>query len=204
MTGLRQKKKSERKDRIFSAAVELFNKQGFTNTSMQDIADQANLAVGTLYNYFPSKNDLLLDIMQEEMDIAITENDEMFKPENLHEKGAKNIIKQLYKKILDIPLLIHKENLREIFVATFSSEIYSQKGMMLDIDLMNSFELLLRRLQEENLINQKIDTYNATKIFYSILMVQMMMYLFSEDMNKSSLFKNTDAVIDLVYQGVKP
>ena len=204
MTGLREKKKSERKDRIFSAAVDLFNEKGFSNTSMQDIADNSNLAVGTLYNYFPSKNDLLLDIMQDEMEITITENDSIFNDIILQDKSAKDIIKSLVKKIFSTPLLVKKESLKEIFIATFSSNISIKKGMILDIELMKAFQRLLDHLQNENLIGREINTFNATNILYSIMMNQMMMYIFEPEMDKEKLFENTDKMIDLVFQGIKP
>ena len=203
MTGLREKKKSERKDRIFSAAVELFNEKGFSKTSMQDIADKADLAVGTLYNYFPSKNDLLLDIMQEKMELTITGDDALFNV-NLQNHNAKDIIKSLLKKIFSIPLLVNKESMKEIFIATLSSDVHMQKGMILDIELMKAFQGLLERLQKNNMINPEMNSHNATKIFYSIILVQMMMYLFNPEFDNEKPFENTDEIIDLIFQGVKP
>ena len=203
MTGLREKKKSARKDRIFSAAVDLFNKQGFSNTSMQDIAEKASLAVGTLYNYFPSKNDLLLDIMQEEMEITITGDDALFNV-NLQDHDAKDIIKSLLRKIFNVPLLINKESMKEIFIAIFSTDEHMKKGMILDIELMKAFQKLLERFQKNNMINPELNSYNATKIFYSILLVQMMMYLFDPEFDNEKLFDNTDDIIDLIFQGMKP
>jgi len=203
MTGLREKKKSARKDRIFSAAVDLFNKQGFSNTSMQDIAEKASLAVGTLYNYFPSKNDLLLDIMQEEMEITITGDDALFNV-NLQNHDAKDIIKSLLRKIFNVPLLINKESMKEIFIAIFSTDEHMKKGMILDIELMKSFQKLLERFQKNNMINPELNSNNATKIFYSILLVQMMMYLFDPEFDNEKLFDNTDDIIDLIFQGMKP
>jgi len=203
MTGLREKKKSARKDRIFSAAVDLFNKQGFSNTSMQDIAEKASLAVGTLYNYFPSKNDLLLDIMQEEMEITKTGDDALFNV-NLQNHDAKDIIKSLLRKIFNVPLLINKESMKEIFIAIFSTDEHMKKGMILDIELMKAFQKLLERFQKNNMINPELNSYNATKIFYSILLVQMMMYLFDPEFDNEKLFDNTDDIIDLIFQGMKP
>jgi len=204
MTGLREKKKSERKDRIFSTAVDLFNEKGFLKTSMQDIANNANLAVGTLYNYFPSKNYLLLDIMHEEIEITITETNTLFNDVNLQDKSAKEIIRSLVKKIFSIPLLVNKESLKEIFIATFSTNIDIKKGMILDLEPMKAFQYLLERLQKANMIDPAMNTFNATKIFYSIMMAQMMMYLFEPEMDKEKLFENIDEMIDLAFQGMKP
>ncbi len=57
----------ETKDRIRKAAVEIISREGFFNTRMQDIADQAGLAVGTIYNYFSSKDKVLAYIFKSEM-----------------------------------------------------------------------------------------------------------------------------------------
>jgi TetR/AcrR family fatty acid metabolism transcriptional regulator len=57
----------ETKERIREAAVEIISQEGFFNTRMQDIADQAGLAVGTIYNYFSSKDKVLAYIFKSEM-----------------------------------------------------------------------------------------------------------------------------------------
>lgn len=203
MTGLREKKKTARKDRIFAAAVDLFNKKGFSNTSMQDIAEKSNVAVGTLYNYFPSKHDLLLDIIQEQMEFKIADSDEIFTV-NLTEQKAKDAIKLLLRKIFSIPLLVNKDSLKEIFIATLSSDAHIQKGIFLDIELMKSFQKLLDRFKKNNIISRDINTFDATKIFYSVLLTQMMMYIFDPEFDTETLFENTDDLIDLIFKGMKP
>ena len=57
----------ETKNRIKDAAVEVISREGFFNTRMQEIADQAALAVGTIYNYFSSKDEVLSYIFKSEM-----------------------------------------------------------------------------------------------------------------------------------------
>lgn len=49
---------SNKLERIHLAAKELFSKKGFAETSMSEIAEAAALSVGTIYNYFPSKDEL--------------------------------------------------------------------------------------------------------------------------------------------------
>ncbi|MBP2663991.1 MAG: TetR family transcriptional regulator [Firmicutes bacterium] len=55
MDGLVERKKKEIRDRIIAVAGELFNQQGFENTTMDQIAAKAVVARKTLYNYFPFK-----------------------------------------------------------------------------------------------------------------------------------------------------
>jgi len=44
---------------VIAAAVELFNQHGVDNVTMEQIAEAADIARGTLYNYFPSKDALI-------------------------------------------------------------------------------------------------------------------------------------------------
>lgn len=52
----------DKKDEILQAALDLFVDQGFHGAPMADIAKRANVAAGTIYRYFPSKNDLINEL----------------------------------------------------------------------------------------------------------------------------------------------
>lgn len=53
-----------RRQQILDAARRCFLRDGFHNTSMQDVIAEAGLSVGAVYRYFPSKNDLITAIAQ--------------------------------------------------------------------------------------------------------------------------------------------
>ena len=63
--GLRERKKLIRLRRIIGAAHKLFVDKGFTNTTIQDIAEEADVGLGTLYLYAKSKEDLLVLVFRE-------------------------------------------------------------------------------------------------------------------------------------------
>ena len=52
----------ETKDRIYSAAIDLMDREGFENITIADISKKAGVSVGAFYHYFTSKNDILADI----------------------------------------------------------------------------------------------------------------------------------------------
>ena len=58
------------KGRILKAATELFASKGFDGTSVRDIAEKAGLSVPGMFHYFPSKEDILHEIMTVFMDNA--------------------------------------------------------------------------------------------------------------------------------------
>lgn len=51
--------KEKVKDRIIRVASDLFYKQGFNSTGINQIIAEADVAIGSLYNHFSSKNELL-------------------------------------------------------------------------------------------------------------------------------------------------
>jgi TetR/AcrR family transcriptional regulator, cholesterol catabolism regulator len=55
-------KGNERRDRILQVAATMFSERGYHATSLQDIADEVDLLKGSLYYYFESKQDLLLEV----------------------------------------------------------------------------------------------------------------------------------------------
>jgi TetR/AcrR family transcriptional regulator, cholesterol catabolism regulator len=50
------------KDKITDQSIRLFEKKGFSETSIQDIVDSIGVTKGTFYYYFSSKEELLMDI----------------------------------------------------------------------------------------------------------------------------------------------
>ncbi len=57
--GKREQKKLLAKNKIMETAIELFISQGFQATSVADIMKSAHMGLGTFYNYFESKEELL-------------------------------------------------------------------------------------------------------------------------------------------------
>ena len=60
--GLRKQKKFRARQTILNAAARQFELHGFANTSIAGIMQAAGLGVGTFYNYFSSKDDVLLTL----------------------------------------------------------------------------------------------------------------------------------------------
>jgi AcrR family transcriptional regulator len=70
-TGKRAQTKEATKQRIVAAALELFQSRGFDRTTTKQIAQKARIAEGTVFNYFPTKEDIALHFFEQEVDRAI-------------------------------------------------------------------------------------------------------------------------------------
>jgi len=60
-----ERKKEQTRHRIVATALELFKQQGVDGTTMEQIARQADIAKGTLYNYFPVKEAIISAYIQQ-------------------------------------------------------------------------------------------------------------------------------------------
>ncbi|THD78564.1 MAG: TetR/AcrR family transcriptional regulator [Phenylobacterium sp.] len=70
--GRREQNKLEKRGRIVAAARALFTYKGFEETTSQEIADAAGVAVGTIFTYARTKDDLLILVFHDEM-LAVVE-----------------------------------------------------------------------------------------------------------------------------------
>ncbi len=83
---------------IMDTAMELFASEGYHPTSISKIAKKANISKGLLYNYFESKEDLLLKIMT----AGLAEMIAVFDPDNdgvLTEEEMVNFISEILQMV---------------------------------------------------------------------------------------------------------
>jgi len=66
--GLATEAQRARRRRILQAAAELATEGGFDAVQMREVAERAEVALGTLYRYFPSKIHLLVSVLADEME----------------------------------------------------------------------------------------------------------------------------------------
>ena len=72
----REREKLRHRREMLEAAEELFASGGYHNTTMQEIADQADFSVGALYHLFDSKEDLYTKLVEMRMNDYIQLADE--------------------------------------------------------------------------------------------------------------------------------
>lgn len=65
MSGLRERQKELRRQAIAEAAIALFQSQGFEATTIEQIARSAGVSAPTVFKYFNSKQEILLEMIRE-------------------------------------------------------------------------------------------------------------------------------------------
>lgn len=83
MPTIREERKKQvterRRGQILEAALAVFSRQGYDRAAMHEIAAEAGIAVGTIYNYYPAKRDILFALYNlyifEPFQVALSDTD---------------------------------------------------------------------------------------------------------------------------------
>ncbi|MEU6710647.1 TetR/AcrR family transcriptional regulator [Nonomuraea sp. NPDC046802] len=76
MAGLREQKKERTRQRISEVALRLFDERGYEAVTVNEIAEAAGVAKVTLFNYFPTKDCLVLDAVKDDTAAVVAGREE--------------------------------------------------------------------------------------------------------------------------------
>ena len=68
-----QQRSIEKRDKIIAAGMKLFDEKGFHNTKSTDIANEANVSIGTFYAYFKDKKEVFIEYMEHHIEFTTNE-----------------------------------------------------------------------------------------------------------------------------------
>jgi AcrR family transcriptional regulator len=87
---------NQRRRLILDAVAQLIIEKGFYETSMREISEAAGLGKSTLYDYFPSKDDILIAYVADEIHYITTQAEKIMAQEmSASEKIRRILLKQL-------------------------------------------------------------------------------------------------------------
>jgi len=204
VTGLRDRKKQAVRKRIIDAATSLFSVRGLADTTMDDVADAAEVSVATVYNYFGNKTALLLAAVADDTDEMI-------------ERGAAVLARPGTNPIKAVRRLLHvyvdeltawqPALLREVLSASFQrvggTELTAQLVQM-DQRLIDQLNVLLTGFRERGRMRPDVEPLDATMLLFSTMVTQLFMYLALEDFDKTMLAEQIDRQVDIAFLGLAP
>jgi len=201
MAGFRETKKKSRQGRIYKAAIELLSEKGYSNTHMRDISERAQLAVGTLYNYYSSKSDLYMEVMEEKWFEISSSHARRIVHLVCTEKDLFTVLKGIIFPVFDDMFEIGMQDWGELFMAMFSSKNYMDRGARMDLEAIEQFGALLGKLQKRGLIQKSVDPMAAAASVYSVIAFNVLAFLFIEGMSKEYLYLSIEQQLRLLIDG---
>lgn len=155
--GLRDQQKAERRQLILDAATDLFGRRGFENVKAEQIAEAARVSIGTLYNYFPGKNEILMTLIAIENE-RLEDIGRSFVP-NLSGPVAEIFCEYLLQFFAPQNMLLNKDLWRKGFAISFA-DVASQEARRLrksDRVLSHQITELVRAMQAAGLLRSDLD-----------------------------------------------
>lgn len=98
---------SSKIERISAATIHLIHESGLQSVSMAQIAQRANVAVGTIYNYYASKEELISGIYSHYMEALATHCIEYYRAEGSIKKRFFSLNRGLMDYLLNNPIIFH-------------------------------------------------------------------------------------------------
>jgi len=100
----RQRRKEARPQELLDAALELFVEHGFAATRMEEVATLAGASKGTLYLYYPSKQELLKAVIRERLSNEIEAGAlEVAQHRGSHADLLRNLLVHWWLRVFDSP-----------------------------------------------------------------------------------------------------
>jgi AcrR family transcriptional regulator len=179
MAGLRAKHKADRHQRIVEAAARLFRTQGYDSVKMEAIAAAAEVSIGTIYNYYKNKGDLLVAIVSMEVHEVLAAGERVIAdPPRNAEKAVAKLIANYIEHAL---VYLSKEMWRQAMAIT-TQQPDSPCGLaynQLDEALARQTAKLIRKLQTLGLAQVGVDAqaigemiFNNTNMMFTIFVKQ--------------------------------
>ena len=198
---LREKKKIETKNKIFEVAGRLFKEKGFENTTVDEITTKAGIAKGTFFNYFSTKEMLLLYFgeQKEELIYDLIEKESMKHiPIKTKIKNILVFIAESCEKDKELTKLFIFESTRYMGHFCFGSDYNKCK------DRFHRLTEFIYDLLEESAKNGEIkagiDIRKAAEIISGVHFHSLLVWLKSE--NEISFSNDISEKIDMLFEGI--
>jgi AcrR family transcriptional regulator len=169
----RERAKQDKWRRILRASSELFLTNGFEQTTVQQIADAADIAVGTLFLYVEDKGELLLQLYYDALELKFVQAERVL-------NGDATLLRAIME-FFGRFILVYEEDLE--LSRIFMREFLFHKGKVrrkLDEQtarMMASLQARIMRAQKEKEIGRSIDAEVAALHLYSLYHATLAFYL---------------------------
>jgi AcrR family transcriptional regulator len=199
LSGLRERQKEARRQAISLAAVELFRLQGYVATTVEQIAEQAGVSPPTVFNYFGSKQEILIDLLR---------------------ATDERVVKDMVQLALDfddpVDVLCHLESLvlkyelealpvsvwRELLAMRYSGA--SPEQLKLNNEVLNAeVSMLLEHLRAAGKVRQDISPDYVAQVLNEFLTLEFLKLVSAELLDFEGHAGNVRRFVELLFHGIR-
>ena len=160
---------------ILDAAVRVFARQGFHTCRVSDIADEAGVAYGLVYHYFPSKETILDTLFLERWDVmlaAIAETEKTDRPPREKLRAIASFIVDSYRYDPDLMKVI-------IVEVTRAANTFGRTHVDKIMQAYAGIGRIVEQAQKDGTFRTEIDAIFAAQAFYGLIEQVLTQWIFS-------------------------
>lgn len=192
----------QRKQTVFSAAAELFMTQGVENTTIEHIANKADVATTFIAETYPSKEDMLVDVLAasfnfDDSDVVDTITSH-YATHTVAEKVYFYVEKRL-EGLEQFPKGVLLEMFSIMFNLAQEKPSYLQQFVELDFFFVDDFISFLNVLKEKGEVLSDYPSNQAAETLYSVLAFEFVLYLFEAEHSQQDLLSGINRKIQFLF-----
>jgi AcrR family transcriptional regulator len=192
----RQRRASEIRERLFRAALDLFAQHGFVDTTVEDITNAADVGKGTFFNYFPSKDHVLLAFAE----MQLTKLQSIIENLRNTREPVPRFLRTLAVRMTEEPAR-NPSIVRALLLANLSSTPV-REGML--INQARAHQLLTEFVkvgQERGELRNDLPAGDIAHVFRQMVFGTLLAWsLYGDD----SLSTRISTALDVLWQGLSP
>lgn len=198
--GLRERKKAERRTAILEAARTAFNTQGFDAASIEAIAATADVSVGTVYNYFPGKSDLLFEILLTDLRLVTEQGRAFISRPSKNGRQALISLLSLYFEWFDR----YERSLLRRFTADaiLSPSLDDRSYYHLERLLSNQIATLIRTLRRSGELRADLKVDACARLIFNLANSEFYAYLADDQRSSRQVRASLRAQTDVLWPGL--
>lgn len=196
LPGRRERRTVETRERLFRSALDLFAKKGFAETTVEDITEAADVGKGTFFNYFPSKDHILLafgEMQLAKLEAAVAE---------VRTSGATmpEFLRSLGLRMTQEPVR-HPGIIRTLLQAYLSSTPVRTEMIELQKRVHALHSEIIRIGQQRGEIRSDLPAAEISNVFRQTIFGTLLMWSLHGD---ASLHERIESAFNVLWSGLAP
>jgi AcrR family transcriptional regulator len=200
MAGRREQKKRQTRAAILDAALHLFSKKGYENTSIDELALAAGIGKGTVYTYFKSKSEIFLAFCEEQLDFVSRELAEKSDPRS-------PLLSQLLTLFMgEFQFVSRNKEFGRILMRemVFPKDLTVERSRELDNKYIDILVPMFREAQEKGELRTDLELILVTGHFYALYIMTVSGWYMGRLLSQEDVYMVLESLFEQALQGLAP
>ena len=204
MTDLRSRRKLARREAMLAAASRLFDRQGYSRTTFDQIAAASHMGVATVYKYFGSKEGVVKALLAPDLERILENGERIIASPPADPAHAIMMLLRQYGELGG-----HHWARRDLLKMTIFPRLGNEgvlASFVVDADTRVKAQIheLLGRLRKYGRITRHLDLRDASSVIFAVFNQHFAAYLTREDLRYSAMFAMLNRHVRLLFTPWRP